>query len=61
MGRIDFSKAQKDFIVKNITFLLLCACFVAGCSSAPKPKEPNESNREPVNKTVPVEVQGAVK
>ncbi|UXL41033.1 TrwH protein (plasmid) [Pseudomonas fragi] len=47
--------------MKKITVFLLCACIVAGCSSAPKPKEPNESNREPVNKTVPVEVQGAVK
>lgn len=47
--------------MKKFTFVLMMAFVIAGCSSAPKPKEPDESNRQPVNKTVPAEVQGAVK
>ncbi|WP_081012129.1 lipoprotein [Pseudomonas syringae group genomosp. 3] len=47
--------------MKKIAFALLITAMIAGCSSAPKPKEPDESNRQPVNKTVPAEVKGAVK
>ncbi|HDQ4405525.1 TPA: TrwH protein [Pseudomonas aeruginosa] len=47
--------------MKKFAVLLLSVCIVAGCSTAPKPKEPDESNRQPVNKTVPLEVQGAIK
>ncbi len=39
-------------------FLLI---IVAACASAPAPKRPDESHRVPVNRTVPAEVDGAVK
>ena len=39
-------------------FLLIV---VAACASAPAPKRPDESHRVPVNRTVPAEVDGAVK
>ncbi len=39
-------------------FLLIV---VAACATAPVPKRPDESHRVPVNRTVPPEVDGAVK
>ncbi len=39
-------------------FLLI---IVAACASAPAPKRPDESHRVPVNRTVPADVDGAVK
>ncbi len=39
-------------------FLLI---IVAACASAPAPKRPDESHRVPVNRTVPAEVDGAMK
>ncbi len=39
-------------------FLLI---MVAACASAPAPKRPDESHRVPVNRTVPPEVEDAVK
>ncbi len=39
-------------------FLLI---IVAACASAPAPKRPDESHRVPVNRTVPPEVEDAVK
>ncbi|MFV0455600.1 MAG: hypothetical protein ACK5NQ_11525 [Pseudomonas sp.] len=55
------AKPMGTFIVKNIVTALLVALIVSGCSSAPKPKQPDESNRQPINKTMPAEVQGAIK
>lgn len=44
--------------MKKVIFMFLVVSLSA-CTSAPKPKQPDESNRQPVNKTMPVEVQGA--
>jgi hypothetical protein len=38
---------------------LLLLALAAACASAPGPKQPDVSHRVPVNRTVPVEVQGA--
>ncbi|QPT38943.1 TrwH protein (plasmid) [Oligella ureolytica] len=47
--------------MKNIIFTLLMTSILAACASAPKPKQPSDYNREPVNKTVPIEIQrGAI-
>ncbi|EBC1886519.1 TrwH protein [Salmonella enterica] len=43
--------------MKNIILAILTTSLLSACASAPKPKQPNEWNREPVNKTVPVEIQ----
>lgn len=46
--------------MKNVILAILIGFTLAACSSAPKPKQPSEWNRVPVNKTVPTEVQGGV-
>ncbi|AGF75076.1 TrwH protein [Bartonella australis AUST/NH1] len=47
--------------MKSIIAAILIMGFLAACTSAPKPKQPGSWNREPVNKTVPDEVQrGAI-
>jgi hypothetical protein len=40
---------------------LLFIALVCGCATAPVPKRPDESHRVPVNRTVPPEVEEAVK
>jgi uncharacterized lipoprotein len=37
--------------------LIATLAALAACSSPPKPKQPDESNWEPVNKTLPAEVE----
>lgn len=44
--------------MKRVIIVILIGSFLAGCASAPKPKQPSEFNRVPVNKTVPAEIQG---
>jgi len=44
--------------MKRLALFLVLAVSLVGCSSVPKPPRPNENNRVPVNKTVPVELQG---
>lgn len=41
--------------------IVMVALLVSACSSAPKPKQPDESNRQAINKTMPPEVQGTLK
>ncbi|HAZ7996810.1 TPA: TrwH protein [Escherichia coli] len=43
--------------MKTIIFAILMTGLLSACASAPKPKQPSDFNREPVNKTVPVEIQ----
>lgn len=43
--------------MKKLVLLLVVSVSLAACSSVPKPPMPNEHNRVPVNKTVPVEIQ----
>ncbi|EIJ6113766.1 TrwH protein [Salmonella enterica] len=47
--------------MKSIIFAILMAGMLSACSTAPKPKQPSDWNRVPVNKTVPAEIQrGAI-
>ncbi|OIS90251.1 TrwH protein [Brucella cytisi] len=46
--------------MKRIIIAILMGSFLAGCASAPKPKQPSEYNRVPVNKTYPAEIQSGV-
>jgi hypothetical protein len=39
--------------------LLVALLSVLGCATPPKPKAPDESQRTPVNKSVPAELRGA--
>ncbi len=41
--------------------VLLVLALGAGCASAPGPKQPDVSHRVPVNRTIPAEVEEAVK
>lgn len=43
--------------MRNIIIVSLTAIFLAGCAGAPMPKQPDERNRVPVNKTVPDEIK----
>jgi len=43
--------------VKSIIIATLLLSVLAGCVAASHPKQPDESEREPVNKTIPAEVQ----
>lgn len=43
--------------MKKVALFLFISAVLAGCSSVPKPKVPNENNRIPVNQTLPVELQ----
>ncbi|UTO28305.1 TrwH protein [Bartonella harrusi] len=43
--------------MKVISFILLIASFLSACGLAPKPKQPNNWNRVPINKTLPAETQ----
>lgn len=43
--------------MKVLVIFLVISVSIVACSSVPKPPIPNEDNREPVNKTVPVEIQ----
>lgn len=38
--------------MKTIIFAILMTGLLSACASAPKPKQPSDFNREPVNKTV---------
>ncbi|GAA5113926.1 lipoprotein [Bartonella jaculi] len=47
--------------MKKIIFTILIANLLSACLFAPKPKQPSNWNRIPVNKTVPAEIQrGAI-
>ncbi|WP_019221066.1 hypothetical protein [Bartonella senegalensis] len=48
--------------MKPIVFTILIAGLLSACSTLPpKPKQPNNWNRVPINKTVPIEIQrGAI-
>ncbi|ATP12991.1 hypothetical protein BHOIPH791_15130 [Bartonella henselae] len=48
--------------MKSIIFAILIAGLLSACGTlAPKPKQPNNWNRVPINKTVPTEIQrGAI-
>ncbi|WP_332060087.1 TrwH protein [Bartonella sp. CB74] len=47
--------------MKSIISTILIASLLSACLVAPKPKQPNNQNRVPVNKTIPVEIQrGAI-
>ncbi|WP_273756993.1 lipoprotein [Bartonella sp. MM73XJBT] len=43
--------------MKKIVFAILIANFLSACGLAPKPKQPSNWNRVPINKTVPAEIQ----
>jgi len=47
--------------MQKILSLVMLAVVLTGCSSAPPPKQPDESNRQPVNKTLPPALKGIVK
>ncbi|WP_323000539.1 TrwH protein [Denitromonas sp.] len=42
-------------------FVLLTAVALAACATPPAPKAPDESNRVPVNKVLPTELQEKAK
>ncbi|SPU26793.1 Uncharacterised protein [Candidatus Bartonella washoeensis] len=47
--------------MKLIIFATLIVGLLSACALAPKPKQPSNWNRVPVNKTVPAEIQqGAI-
>ncbi|UNE54094.1 TrwH protein [Bartonella machadoae] len=47
--------------MKQIIFTVLIASLLSACGLAPKPKQPSQWNRVPINKTVPDEIQrGAI-
>ncbi|MBB5073632.1 hypothetical protein HNQ69_000758 [Bartonella callosciuri] len=47
--------------MKQIIFTILIASLLSACILAPKPKQPSNWNRVPINKTVPAEIQrGAI-
>ncbi|WP_345096369.1 lipoprotein [Bartonella acomydis] len=47
--------------MKKIVFAILIANLLSACESAPKPKQPSNWNRLPINKTIPAEIQrGAI-
>ncbi|WP_455474053.1 TrwH protein [Bartonella sp. B30(2025)] len=43
--------------MRSIIFVILIANLLSACLLAPKPKQPSNWNRVPVNKTVPIEIQ----
>ncbi|GAA4657769.1 membrane lipoprotein lipid attachment site-containing protein [Bartonella pachyuromydis] len=43
--------------MKKIIFAILIASILSACGLAPKPKQPNNWNRIPINKTIPAEIQ----
>ncbi|UTO28314.1 TrwH protein [Bartonella harrusi] len=47
--------------MKIIIFTILIEIFLSACRLAPKPKQPSQWNRIPINKTIPDEIQrGAI-
>ncbi|WP_081486139.1 TrwH protein [Candidatus Bartonella washoeensis] len=38
-------------------FAILISSFLPACLFAPKPKQPSNWNRIPINKTIPAEIQ----
>ncbi|WP_330168323.1 membrane lipoprotein lipid attachment site-containing protein [Bartonella grahamii] len=45
--------------MKKIIFAILIANILSACALAPKPKQPNDRNRVPINKTIPAEIKRA--
>ncbi len=43
--------------MKKIMITILTAGFLSSCATASQPKQPSEANRQPVNKTLPIEIQ----
>ncbi|EJF80488.1 hypothetical protein [Bartonella doshiae] len=43
--------------MKQIIFTILIVSFLSACGSVPKPKQPSNWNRIPVNKIIPAEIQ----
>lgn len=43
--------------MKQIITAILMAGFLSSCATASQPKQPSEANRQPVNKTLPIEIQ----
>ncbi|WP_406604049.1 TrwH protein [Bartonella gliris] len=46
--------------MKQVIIAILIAVFLSACALAPKPKQPSNWNRVPINKTVPAEIQRGV-
>ncbi|WP_156851775.1 TrwH protein [Bartonella refiksaydamii] len=46
--------------MKQIIIAILITSLLSACVLAPKPKQPSNWNRVPVNKTVPAEIQRGV-
>ncbi|MET3559403.1 hypothetical protein ABID39_000077 [Bartonella japonica] len=47
--------------MKQIFFMILITSLLSACIFAPKPKQPSNWNRVPINKTIPAEIQrGAI-
>ncbi|WP_317993950.1 TrwH protein [Bartonella gliris] len=47
--------------MKQIIIAILIESILSACALAPKPKQPNNWNRVPINKTIPAEIQrGAI-
>lgn len=45
--------------LNTITVVIALALIVASCSTRPpSPKKPDESRRVPINKTIPIELEG---
>ncbi|WP_455476212.1 TrwH protein [Bartonella sp. B17] len=43
--------------MRSIIFMVLIVNLLSACTLAPKPKQPSNWKRVPVNKTVPIEIQ----
>ncbi|WP_019222932.1 hypothetical protein [Bartonella rattaustraliani] len=43
--------------MKHVIFMILIVCLLSACAFAPKPKQPSNWNRVPINKTIPAEIQ----
>ena len=53
-------KLSKTTRVISTILIIALAVVVAACSTKPPlPKKPNESRRIPINKTIPIELEGA--
>ena len=43
--------------MKKIMITILTAGFLSSCATASQPKQPGDANRQPINKTMPIEIE----
>jgi hypothetical protein len=52
-------KLSKTIPIMKTILVITLASIVAACNTKPPmPKKPNESRRVPINKTIPIELEG---